>query len=115
MNFMQKLLANLAEIFTPLIPALIVGGLILGFRNIIGDIKLVENGTKTLIQVSQFWQGVHSFLWLIGEAIFFFLPVGITWSISKRWHYTNLRNNIRTYFSFSSTIECLCRFKYSYR
>ena len=29
MNFMQKLLANLAEIFTPLIPALIVGGLIL--------------------------------------------------------------------------------------
>ncbi len=54
MNFMQKLLANLAEIFAPIIPALIVGGLILGFRNIIGDIKLVENGTKTLIQVSQF-------------------------------------------------------------
>ncbi len=47
MNFMQKLLASLAEIFTPLIPALIVGGLILGFRNIIGDIKLVENGTRT--------------------------------------------------------------------
>lgn len=90
MNLMQKLLANLAEIFTPLIPALIVGGLILGFRNIIGDIKLVENGTKTLIQVSQFWQGVHSFLWLIGEAIFFFLPVGITWSISKKMGTTQI-------------------------
>ncbi|HBJ2608270.1 PTS trehalose transporter subunit IIBC [Clostridium botulinum] len=90
MNFMQKLLANLAEIFAPIIPALIVGGLILGFRNIIGDIKLVENGTKALIQVSQFWQGVHSFLWLIGEAIFFFLPVGITWSISKKMGTTQI-------------------------
>ena len=32
-------MANLAEIFTPLIPALICGGLILGFRSVIGDIK----------------------------------------------------------------------------
>lgn len=90
MNLIQRLLANLAEIFAPLIPALIVGGLILGFRNIIGDIKLLENGTKTLIQVSQFWSGVHSFLWLIGEAIFFFLPVGITWSISKKMGTTQI-------------------------
>ena len=27
---------------------------------------------------------VHHFLWLIGEAIFHFLPVGITWSIAKK-------------------------------
>jgi PTS system trehalose-specific IIC component len=39
MNLVQRLLAGLAEIFTPLIPALVVGGLILGFRNVIGDIK----------------------------------------------------------------------------
>ena len=61
-----------------------VGGLILGFRNIIGDIKILEGGTKTLTEVSQFWAGVHHFLWLIGEAIFHFLPVGITWSIAKK-------------------------------
>ncbi|MCY6355182.1 PTS system trehalose-specific EIIBC component [Clostridium sp. ZS2-4] len=84
MNVVQNLISHLAEVFTPLIPAIVVGGLILGFRNIIGDIKLVEEGTKTLIQVSQFWAGVHSFLWLIGEAIFAFLPVGITWSITKK-------------------------------
>lgn len=90
MNFLQRLLANLAEIFAPLIPALVVGGLILGFRNVIGDIKLLEGGTKTLTQVSQFWSGVHSFLWLIGEAIFFFLPVGITWSISKKMGTTQI-------------------------
>lgn len=84
MNWLQRMIAHLADIFTPLIPALVVGGLILGFRNIIGDIKLLEDGTKTIIQVSQFWKGVHSFLWLIGEAIFHFLPVGITWSIAKK-------------------------------
>lgn len=49
-------MANLAEIFTPLIPALICGGLILGFRSVIGDIKLVEDGTKTLVETSQFLQ-----------------------------------------------------------
>ena len=77
MSFIQKLMANLAEIFSPLIPAIIVGGLILGFRNIIGDVKFFEDGTKTLIEISQFWAGTYSFLWLIGEAIFHFLPVGI--------------------------------------
>lgn len=86
----QKLIGNLAEIFAPLIPALITGGLILGFRNVIGDIKLLEDGTKTLIEVSQFWAGTHSFLWLIGEAIFHFLPVGITWSISRKMGTTQI-------------------------
>ncbi|MDD7796019.1 PTS system trehalose-specific EIIBC component [Clostridium sp. 'White wine YQ'] len=90
MSFIQRLLAGLAEIFTPLIPALVVGGLILGFRNVIGDIKLLEHGTKTIVEVSQFWAGVHSFLWLIGEAIFHFLPVGITWSISKKMGTTQI-------------------------
>ncbi len=83
-TFVQKLMANLAEIFTPLIPALICGGLILGFRSVIGDIKLVEDGTKTLVETSQFFAGLYSFLWLIGEAIFHFLPVGIVWSITRK-------------------------------
>ena len=84
MNLLQRLVANMGEIFAPLIPAIIVGGLILGFRNIIGDMKLFENGTKTLIEISQFWNGTYNFLWLIGEAIFHFLPVGVVWSITKK-------------------------------
>ena len=90
MSLIQRLLAHLAEIFTPLIPAIVVGGLILGFRNVIGDIKLLEDGTKSIVETSQFWSGVHSFLWLIGEAIFFFLPVGITWSITKKMGTTQI-------------------------
>ena len=90
MNPVQKAVANIAEIFAPLIPALIVGGLSLGFRNIIGEIRFMNGGTETLIEVSQFWAGVHSFLWLIGEAIFHFLPVGITWSVTKKMGTTQI-------------------------
>ncbi|GAT37077.1 PTS maltose transporter subunit IIBC [Listeria monocytogenes] len=90
MSILQRLLAGLAEIFTPLIPAIVVGGLILGFRNVIGDIKFLEDGTKTIVDVYPFWAGVYSFLWLIGEAVFHFLPVGITWSIAKKMGTTQI-------------------------
>ena len=90
MSMLQRVMANIAEIFAPLIPAIIVGGLILGFRNVIGDIKMFENGTKSLIEISQFWAGTHAFLWLIGEAVFHFLPVGITWSITKKMGTTQI-------------------------
>ncbi|HLR34591.1 MAG TPA: PTS system trehalose-specific EIIBC component [Tissierellales bacterium] len=90
LNPLQKAASHLAEIFAPLIPAIIVGGLILGFRNIIGDIELLDNGTKTIVEVYPFWSGVYDFLWLIGEAIFHFLPVGITWSITRKMGTTQI-------------------------
>lgn len=89
-TWLQKLMSNLGEIFAPLIPALITGGLILGFRNIIDSVYMFENGTKTLVEMNQFWAGLDSFLWLIGEAIFHFLPVGITWSITKKMGTTQI-------------------------
>ncbi|WP_288820863.1 PTS trehalose transporter subunit IIBC [uncultured Allobaculum sp.] len=81
---MQRLIGNLGEIFTPIIPALVAGGLILGFRNCIDSLYLFEQETKPLVDISQFWSGVDSFLWLIGEAIFHYLPVAITWSITRK-------------------------------
>lgn len=81
---LQRVIAALAEIFAPLIPAIITGGLILGFRNCIDSLYLFENGTKTLCDISQFWAGIDSFLWLIGEAVFHMLPVGICWSVTKK-------------------------------
>ena len=89
-NPVQKIMGALGEIFAPLIPALICGGLVLGFRNVIDSIDLFENGTKTLVEISQFWAGVDSFLWLIGEAVFHLLPVGIVWSITKKMGTTQI-------------------------
>lgn len=79
-----------AEIFAPLIPAIITGGLILGFRNCIGSLYLFEDGTKTLCDISQFWAGIDHFLWLIGEAVFHMLPVGICWSVTKKMGTTQM-------------------------
>ena len=86
----QKIMGALGEIFAPLIPALICGGLILGFRNVIGEINFFNNGTQSLADISQFWAGMYSFLWLIGEAVFHMLPVGIVWSITKKMGTTQI-------------------------
>ena len=89
-NPLQRIMGALGEIFAPIIPALICGGLVLGFRNIIGEVDLLNGRTQSLADVSQFWAGMYSFLWLIGEAIFHFLPVGITWSITKKMGTTQI-------------------------
>lgn len=89
-NVLQRMITALAEIFAPLIPAIITGGLILGFRNCIDSLYLFENGTKTLCDISQFWAGLDSFLWLIGEAVFHMLPVGICWSVTKKMGTTQM-------------------------
>ncbi len=73
-----------AEIFTPLLPAILAGGLILGARNIIGDMSIFGNGTQKLMEIYPILATLHSFLWILGEAIFHFLPVGVTWSTVKK-------------------------------
>ena len=82
MTWSERTISHFAEIFFPLLPALISGGLILGFRNVIGDIPM--SGGQTLAQMHPAWKTVYDFLWLLGEAIFMFLPVAICWSTVKK-------------------------------
>ncbi|MDN6195055.1 MAG: PTS system trehalose-specific EIIBC component [Atopostipes suicloacalis] len=106
-NWFQRSSSVMAEIFSPIIPAIVVGGLILGFRNVLEGIEIQQLGQlmvdgapkftnagdpvfNTIVDVSQFWSGVNHFLWLIGEAIFHFLPVGITWSVTKKMGTTQI-------------------------
>lgn len=86
-NPLQRLMTAIAEIFAPLIPALITGGLILGFRNVIGDIDInsAVDGMQSIKDSSQFWSGMYDFLWLIGEGVFHVgIPVGICWSVMRK-------------------------------
>ena len=74
---LQKIMSNIAEIFAPLIPAIICGGLILGFRNILETAVVLQDGT--------FLAGLDKFLWIIGEAVFHTgIPVGICWSVQRK-------------------------------
>lgn len=103
----QRLMTFLAEVFAPIIPAIIVGGLILGFRNILEGVGFSALGQQVvdgvaqvtadgepiwnrIVDVSPFWRGVNDFLWLPGEAIFHFLPVGITWSVTRKMGTTQI-------------------------
>lgn len=85
-NPLQQAMGSISEVFAPLIPAIITGGLILGFRNILGDLpNFGPDGTQTLASLSVFWTGVYNFLWLIGEAVFHVgIPVGICWSVTRK-------------------------------
>ena len=56
-NVVQRVMTTLAEIFTPIIPALIVGGLILGFRNVLEGVHWSMLDGKTITETSQFWAG----------------------------------------------------------
>ncbi|MDT2758000.1 PTS system trehalose-specific EIIBC component [Enterococcus asini] len=89
-NIVQRIIGVLAEIFTPLLPAIIVGGLMLGFRNFLEGVPLEFLGGQTITESSVFWNGVNGFLWLPCEAIFHFLPVGITWSITRKMGTTQI-------------------------
>ena len=45
-NLLQRFIAAMAEIFAPLLPAIITGGLILGFRNCIDSCISLRTGQR---------------------------------------------------------------------
>ena len=50
----------------------------------VAKIEALKSAKGTFTQAGQFWSGVDSFLWLIGEAVFHMLPVCICWSVTKK-------------------------------
>ncbi|WP_253301200.1 PTS transporter subunit EIIB [Spiroplasma endosymbiont of Phyllotreta cruciferae] len=78
----QRLLQHFSEIFIPLIPALVAGGLILGFRNIL-EANWSGPGTS-LVSISVFAKGLNEFLWIPAQAVFWYIPATICWSIFNK-------------------------------
>ncbi|WP_041140030.1 PTS trehalose transporter subunit IIBC [Beduini massiliensis] len=81
---LKKIMANLGAIFAPIIPAIICGGLVIGLENIIRDIRFFDQGTHSLAQISPFFHRLGQLLGLIGNAVFYFMPIAIVWSIMKK-------------------------------
>lgn len=82
-KFYEKIIGDLAEIFVPIIPAIIAGGLILGLRNIFEGIQFIDG--KTLVQVYPVVAELNSILWVPAQAIFHFLPVAVCWSTVRKY------------------------------
>ncbi|MFQ6861322.1 MAG: PTS trehalose transporter subunit IIBC [Beduini sp.] len=81
---LKKIMANLGAIFSPIIPAIICGGLVIGLENIISSIYFFDQGTHTLAQISPFFLATAELLGMIGNAVFYFMPIAIVWSIMKK-------------------------------
>ena len=80
-SFLKRMMNHLSEIFMPLIPLLVAGGLILGLRNLL-ETEWVD-GVSAIAKVP-FFEGLNDFLWIPACAVFWFLPVFIVWSIFKK-------------------------------
>ena len=81
---LQRMVGHLAEIFVPLIPALVAGGLMLGIGNFLQAGLPFLDG-KSFKETSELARIVLFFTDWIGGAVFGMLPVLVTWSTVKKF------------------------------
>lgn len=78
----QSLVKLLSDIFVPIIPAIVAGGLLMGINNILTSALL---DGKSIIEVYPQWQGLASAINTFANAPFTFLPVLIGFSATKKF------------------------------
>ncbi|MFU2181357.1 PTS transporter subunit EIIC [Streptococcus pluranimalium] len=82
LNPLQKLLKTLADVFVPILPALVASGLLMGLNNILTAKGLFISG-KTLVEVYPQFADVAGMINLFANAAFVFLPILIGFSAAK--------------------------------
>lgn len=83
-NPIMRFVKVLSDIFVPIIPAIVAGGLLMGLNNLLTANGLFVAG-KSLIEVMPEFAGVASFINLCANAPFTFLPVLIGFSATKKF------------------------------
>lgn len=83
-NPLQRAIKTLADIFIPILPAIVMAGLLLGVNNILTGPGIFYEG-KSLIEVHPQWADVASIINLIASTAFAFLPVLIGWSAVRQF------------------------------
>ena len=81
-NIFQRLLKSLADVFVPILPALVAAGLLMGLNNVLTAQGLFFEG-KSLIEAYPQWADVASMINTFSNAAFTFLPVLIGFSAAK--------------------------------
>lgn len=79
-NPLQRAIKTLADIFIPILPAIITAGLLLGLNNILVNPIFAD---ESIIEMYPSWTGVSEIINLIAVTAFTFLPVLIGWSAVK--------------------------------
>ncbi|NPC91825.1 PTS system trehalose-specific EIIBC component [Bacillus sp. WMMC1349] len=81
---LQRAVKTLADIFIPILPAIVTAGLLMGINNIMTAQNIFYTG-KSFIDVHQNWADLASIINLIANTAFVFLPGLIGWSAVNRF------------------------------
>ena len=83
MNPLQRFVKMLSDIFVPIIPAIVAGGLLMGLNNLLTAKDLFYAG-KSLIEVHSQFAGLADMINIFANAPFTLLPILIGFSAAKR-------------------------------
>ncbi|MBS4161935.1 PTS transporter subunit EIIC, partial [Klebsiella pneumoniae] len=84
MNPLQSAVKTLADIFIPILPAIVTAGLLMGINNILTASDIFFSG-KSIVEVYPQWADLANMINLIAGTAFTFLPALIGWSAVKRF------------------------------
>ncbi|WP_018921465.1 PTS system trehalose-specific EIIBC component [Salsuginibacillus kocurii] len=79
MNWLQRGIKMLADIFIPILPAIVTAGLLLGLNNLLTGPDIFYEG-QSVIDVHTQWADLADIIALIANTAFAFLPALIGWS-----------------------------------
>lgn len=81
-NVIQRFIKMLSDIFVPIIPAIVAGGLLMGLNNLLTS-PLIQG--RSVIELYPMWQGLAGAINTFANAPFTFLPVLIGFSATKKF------------------------------
>ncbi|WP_323741787.1 PTS system trehalose-specific EIIBC component [Salinibacillus xinjiangensis] len=81
-NALQRGIKTLADIFIPILPAIVTAGLLMGINNILVNPIF---GDQSIIEAYPQWAGIADMINIIANTAFTFLPALIGWSAVKRF------------------------------
>lgn len=83
-GLIQRLIKGLADIFVPIIPAIVAGGLLMGINNVFTAKDLFEEG-KTLLDLYPQYKDLADLINTFANAPFVFLPVLLGFSATRKF------------------------------
>lgn len=81
-NPLQRAIKTLADIFIPILPAIVTAGLLMGINNILVNPLFSE---QSVVEMYPSWAGIAEMINIIANTAFTFLPALIGWSAAKRF------------------------------
>ena len=84
LNPLQRLIKTLADVFIPILPAIVASGLLMGLNNILTNPGIFF-AEQSVLEVHSGWAGISGMINIIANTSFAFLPALVGWSAVKKF------------------------------